>query len=90
MILLLHFSEQSQEGFERWKEHDSSLVDFCSVRDDEIDPDLQFVDLLLNPERFTGYNGPSAHRVWGSIYNENCFKYDHSVIVSYALFAGRL
>lgn len=26
-----------------------------------------------NPERFTGYAGPSARRVWTSIY-ENCFE----------------
>jgi ERO1-like protein beta len=32
-----------------------------------------YVDLSLNPERFTGYTGPSAHRVWNSIYEENCF-----------------
>ncbi|THG99361.1 hypothetical protein EW026_g2962 [Hermanssonia centrifuga] len=32
-----------------------------------------YVDLTLNPERFTGYTGPSAHRVWSSIYEENCF-----------------
>lgn len=31
------------------------------------------MDLILNPERFTGYTGPSAHRVWSTIYNENCF-----------------
>lgn len=27
----------------------------------------------MNPERFTGYAGPSAHRVWKAIYEENCF-----------------
>ena len=32
-----------------------------------------YVDLSLNPERFTGYTGPSAHRVWKAIYEENCF-----------------
>lgn len=26
-----------------------------------------------NPERFTGYAGPSANRVWRAIYNGNCF-----------------
>uniref|UniRef100_A0A672N159 Endoplasmic reticulum oxidoreductase beta n=1 Tax=Sinocyclocheilus grahami TaxID=75366 RepID=A0A672N159_SINGR len=34
----------------------------------------RYVDLLLNPERYTGYKGPSAWRVWNSIYEENCFK----------------
>ena len=33
----------------------------------------QYVDLPLNPERFTGYAGVSAARVWKSIYEENCF-----------------
>jgi len=35
--------------------------------------DGYYVDLSLNPERFTGYKGDSARRVWSSIYNENCF-----------------
>ncbi|MEQ2285758.1 ERO1-like protein beta [Ameca splendens] len=41
---------------------------------DETSPDAEYVDLLLNPERYTGYKGPSAWRVWNSIYEENCFK----------------
>lgn len=32
-----------------------------------------YVDLLANPERFTGYAGPSSSRVWKAIYEENCF-----------------
>jgi ERO1-like protein alpha len=28
---------------------------------------------MLNPERFTGYAGESAHKVWRAIYEENCF-----------------
>lgn len=32
-----------------------------------------FVNLLLNPERYTGYAGPSASRVWQAIQQENCF-----------------
>lgn len=36
-----------------------------------------YVDLTVNPERFTGYAGPSAHRVWKSIYEENCFGVSH-------------
>jgi ERO1-like protein beta len=34
----------------------------------------EYVDLSLNPERFTGYGGISAHRVWKAIYEENCFE----------------
>nr|XP_015218063.1 PREDICTED: ERO1-like protein beta [Lepisosteus oculatus] len=40
----------------------------------ETSPDAEYVDLRLNPERYTGYKGPSAWRVWNSIYEENCFK----------------
>jgi len=40
---------------------------------DNDDPDSQYVDLLINPERFTGYGGESANRVWRTIYEENCF-----------------
>lgn len=32
-----------------------------------------YVNLLQNPEHFTGYAGPSAARVWQSIQHENCF-----------------
>lgn len=32
-----------------------------------------YVDLLENPERFTGYAGDSSSRVWKAIYEENCF-----------------
>lgn len=32
-----------------------------------------YVDLALVPERYTGYSGNSAHRVWRAIYEENCF-----------------
>jgi hypothetical protein len=32
-----------------------------------------YVDLVVNPERFTGYVGEAAHRVWRAIYEENCF-----------------
>ncbi|KAI8072419.1 hypothetical protein BC940DRAFT_330577 [Gongronella butleri] len=32
-----------------------------------------YVNLLDNPERFTGYSGDSATKVWKAIYEENCF-----------------
>jgi hypothetical protein len=46
--------------------------DFC-VLEDEDDQDGAYINLLENPERYTGYAGESANRVWQSIYNENCF-----------------
>jgi len=32
-----------------------------------------YVDLLKNPEGYTGYSGPSAAKVWGAIHKENVF-----------------
>ena len=32
------------------------------------------VDLRLNPERYTGYAGPSASKVWTAIHTDNCFQ----------------
>ena len=37
---------------------------------------LEYVNLQLNPERWTGYNG--SH-VWSAIYEENCLKQSGSV-----------
>ena len=34
-----------------------------------------YIDLLKNPERFTGYSGESARRVWAAIYEQNCFQF---------------
>lgn len=48
------------------------LIKLFECNDDD-DHDSQYVDLLINPERYTGYSGESAHRVWNTIYEENCF-----------------
>lgn len=32
-----------------------------------------YVNLLENPERYTGYAGEASHRVWRAIKEENCF-----------------
>lgn len=45
--------------------------------DDEDDEDEEdaysFIDLLKNPERYTGYSGPSARRIWDFVYSQTCF-----------------
>ena len=46
---------------------------FCHV-DSELCPECIYVDLTLNPERYTGYRGESATRIWNAIYEENCFR----------------
>ncbi|XP_061687130.1 ERO1-like protein beta isoform X2 [Syngnathoides biaculeatus] len=66
-------SHRSKEAFADWARHDDAQDHFCEL-DDESSPDAEYVDLLLNPEGYTGYKGPSAWRVWNSIYEENCFK----------------
>ncbi|XP_075471497.1 ERO1-like protein alpha [Ascaphus truei] len=66
-------SEEAQEAVMQWAKHDDSSTNFCEA-DDEESPDAEYVDLLLNPERYTGYKGSGAWKVWNSIYEENCFK----------------
>lgn len=58
-------------GFELWADFDTQQDNFCILDDHE--NGAEYVDLLLNPEKFTGYRGKSAHRIWHSIYLENCF-----------------
>lgn len=41
---------------------------------DDNSSSCEYVNLLLNPERYTGYAGASPNRIWNSIYEENCFK----------------
>nr|XP_023653590.1 ERO1-like protein alpha isoform X1 [Paramormyrops kingsleyae] len=66
-------SEKTRQAILEWKRYDDKEDYFCLL-DDEDSPDSQYVDLLLNPERFTGYKGAEAWKIWNSIYEENCFK----------------
>lgn len=47
--------------------------DYCVPEDESAAAPGDYVSLVDNPERFTGYAGPSAHQVWEAIYRENCF-----------------
>lgn len=52
------------------------VIDNPWTNDDETDnAEMTYVNLQLNPERYTGYTGPSARRIWDAIYTENCPKY---------------
>ncbi|XP_037027815.1 ero1-like protein [Bradysia coprophila] len=64
-------SQQAQLDFEKWADYDELGENYCILDDHE--DGAEYVDLLLNPERYTGYRGDSAHRIWRSIYLENCF-----------------
>ncbi|RMB98536.1 hypothetical protein DUI87_24750 [Hirundo rustica rustica] len=66
-------SKETRQAVLRWAQHDDSADSFCEA-DDIHSPDAEYVDLLLNPERYTGYKGPDAWKIWNSIYEENCFK----------------
>ena len=48
--------------------------------DSEVCPECIYVDLTLNPERYTGYRGESATRIWNAIYEENCFRRDRILL----------
>ncbi|XP_054000781.1 ero1-like protein [Hylaeus anthracinus] len=67
-------STENYKDFELWKQYDDAQDNFCVK---ESSPG-EYVDLLLNPERYTGYKGPSAHRIWHNIYMENCFRPENS------------
>lgn len=64
-------SKTAAKGFERWAANDDLADNFCILDDHQ--EGAEYVDLLLNPERYTGYRGDSAHRIWRTIYQENCF-----------------
>lgn len=65
-------TEAQLKVFEDWKKFDDAQDNFCEP-DDENLTNSNYIDLLTNPERFTGYKGPHAHKIWNSIYRENCF-----------------
>ncbi|OIW26100.1 endoplasmic oxidoreductin [Coniochaeta ligniaria NRRL 30616] len=48
--------------------------DYCVPDDESTSSRGDYVSLLRNPERFTGYAGDGAKQVWDAIYRENCFQ----------------
>jgi hypothetical protein len=49
------------------------LNEFCTLDPLESSETCDFIDLLKNEEKFTGYAGPTANRIWSKIYSELCF-----------------
>ncbi|KHJ45816.1 endoplasmic Reticulum Oxidoreductin 1 [Trichuris suis] len=74
-----------RKKLEKWTEHDERLDVYCDV-EDESSEKLHYVDLIRNPERYTGYKGNSAQRVWKCIYEENCFKPDPKFDKEYLIY----
>lgn len=48
--------------------------DYCVPDDESAFSKGDYVSLLRNPERFTGYSGEGSKQVWDAIYRENCFQ----------------
>ncbi|RDI89671.1 Dipeptidyl-peptidase 5 [Venturia inaequalis] len=48
--------------------------DYCVPEDESAASKGDYVSLVDNPERFTGYAGAGAQQVWEAIYRENCFQ----------------
>ncbi|ONI12113.1 hypothetical protein PRUPE_4G145200 [Prunus persica] len=76
-------------AFRGWVETDNPWTN-----DEETDNgEMTYVNLLLNPERYTGNAGPSPRRIWDAVYSENCPKYSSQDIcqekkVLYKLISG--
>ena len=66
-------STAASENIATWQEHDAKMGSYCAM-DEEQPDDQTYVDLTLNPERYTGYKGREAHKIWRAIYEGNCFK----------------
>ena len=47
--------------------------DYCLPEDERASAKGEYVSLVDNPERYTGYAGDGANMVWDAIYRENCF-----------------
>lgn len=48
---------------------------YCYPEDESTNGPGMYVSLVDNPERFTGYAGAHANKVWRAVYQENCFGY---------------
>ena len=46
------------------EQEDNDWIDMIEQECGSIPTEAQYVNLLQNPERYTGYTGPSARRVW--------------------------
>ncbi|EXJ82559.1 hypothetical protein A1O3_06372 [Capronia epimyces CBS 606.96] len=47
--------------------------DYCIPDDEDAAGKGDYVSLVNNTERYTGYSGMGARQVWDTIYKENCF-----------------
>ncbi|KAK2968706.1 hypothetical protein RJ640_005893 [Escallonia rubra] len=81
------------KAFTGWIEIDNPWTHEDETDNGSCHCEMTYVNLQLNPERYTGYTGPSARRIWDAIYSENCPKYSSGEIcqekkVLYKLISG--
>ncbi|KAJ8309165.1 hypothetical protein KUTeg_014039 [Tegillarca granosa] len=55
-------SEESKKAFKDGTKYDDAQETFCELDDENAG--CEYVNLLLNPERYTGYAGASPNRIW--------------------------
>jgi ERO1-like protein alpha len=55
---------------------------FCTLDPFESTEGCNYIDLVKNEEKYTGYQGKSANRIWGKIYGDLCFTPKESSSVS--------
>jgi hypothetical protein len=58
------------KAFQGWTDTDNPWT----IDDETVSGDMTYVNLLLNPEKYTGYKGESARRIWDAIYAQSCFE----------------
>ncbi|KAF2754188.1 endoplasmic oxidoreductin [Pseudovirgaria hyperparasitica] len=68
-----HLGENVEESCVVESDDECDDRDYCIPEDERADAKGDYVSLVDNPERFTGYAGPGAQQVWEAIYRENCF-----------------
>merc|ERR1719361_1660457 len=55
---------------ETWPDMDEDQWIMTNLPNDK----MSYVDLSLNPDGYTGYKGPEAAKIWGAIFEANCFQ----------------
>lgn len=71
----------TQDPLPQYSKVDTSLIDapvdlinqFCTLDPFDSTEGCNYIDLIKNEEKYTGYQGPSAGRIWGKIYGDLCF-----------------
>ena len=71
--LLGETKEEAEDEDDEEDEDDDDGDDEDEDDEDEEEDSYSFIDLLKNPERYTGYSGPSARRIWDFVYSQTCF-----------------